>query len=276
VWVLVDNVDKSWPVNGAQPEDILILRSLLEATRKLQRTFSRDKIPFNTVVFIRNDIYEHLLVNTPDKGKDTAVLLEWNDRDALSEVIRRRLIVSTEKEASFEELWNAFFTPHVKGQESFSYVLSRTLMRPRDLLRFLRTCINVAVNRGHETVSEADIEKAEETHSEDQLQEISFELHDIAPDYAEVVYAFIGCPSVMSRADVEFRLASPEAKPRQIDSVIDLLLWFGFLGVQKADGEETYAYEFQYGVKRMLKEADGDPMFVIHPAFRVALGCDKT
>ena len=40
VWLLVDNLDKGWPVNGAEPEDILILRSLLESTRKLQRKFS--------------------------------------------------------------------------------------------------------------------------------------------------------------------------------------------------------------------------------------------
>jgi len=32
-------------------------------------------VDFKTVVFIRNDIYEHLLKETPDKGKDTVVIL---------------------------------------------------------------------------------------------------------------------------------------------------------------------------------------------------------
>jgi len=275
VWVLVDNLDKGWPVNGTEPQDILILRSLLEATRKLQRTFSKDKVTFHTVVFIRNDIYEHLLVNTSDKGKDTAVLLEWNDREALCEIVRRRLIVSLEKDASFEELWSAFFAPHVSGQESFSYILSRTLMRPRDLLRYLRACINVAVNRGREKVLDIDILQAEKTYSEDQLQEVSFELHDIAPEYSEIVYLFIGSPSQFTKEELSTRMQSCGLPPSDADKVSELLLWFGFVGVLGGDGEEHYAYQYQYGVKRMLKGFSNNPTLIIHPAYRSALGCTE-
>ena len=33
VWLLVDNLDKGWPIRGSSEMDILIVRSLLEATR---------------------------------------------------------------------------------------------------------------------------------------------------------------------------------------------------------------------------------------------------
>src|SRR5205814_1468750 len=39
ILVLIDNLDKGWPTRGASSEDVLILRTLLEATRKLQRQF---------------------------------------------------------------------------------------------------------------------------------------------------------------------------------------------------------------------------------------------
>ena len=79
VWMLVDNLDKGWPVTLATTEDILIIRCLLEATRKIQRQFDKRNVDFQMVVFIRNDIYQHLILDPADRGKDTAVLLEWND-----------------------------------------------------------------------------------------------------------------------------------------------------------------------------------------------------
>jgi hypothetical protein len=85
VWLLFDNLDKGWPVNGPLPEDILLLRALLEATRKLQRQLERNNVEFHAVIFIRNDIYEHLLLATPDKGKDTAVMLDWTDPEVFQD-----------------------------------------------------------------------------------------------------------------------------------------------------------------------------------------------
>ena len=59
IWVLVDNLDKGWPVQSARAEDILLIRSFLEASRKLQRQFENRGTECHTIVFIRNDIYAH-------------------------------------------------------------------------------------------------------------------------------------------------------------------------------------------------------------------------
>jgi hypothetical protein len=63
VWLLFDNLDKGWPVRGATEADILLLRCLLEATRKLARQFESRGVDFHGVVFIRNDIYQHLVLD---------------------------------------------------------------------------------------------------------------------------------------------------------------------------------------------------------------------
>jgi hypothetical protein len=273
VWLLIDNLDKSWPVSGASSEDILLLRCLMEATRKLQRQLARKNVEFHAAVFIRNDIYEHLLIATPDKGKDTAVVLEWSDREALAQLVRRRIVTSTGHQEPFEQLWSMFFDSHVAGEESFSYLLRRTLMRPRDLLRFLRECVNVAVNRGHNKVSADDVIQAENGYSEDQLQEVFFELRDISPQYQNILYVFIAAATVLSRNDILRRLAEIGMTNQQADRLIELLLWFGFLGIMNADNEDRYSYQYHYGVSRMLQDASAPIRFTIHPAFRMELGC---
>jgi hypothetical protein len=169
IWLLIDNLDKSWPVQSARTEDILLIRSLLEASRKLQRQFETRGTECHVIVFIRNDIYEHLIRDTPDRGKDTAVILDWADPEVFKEIIRRRIIRSTGLDGDFPTLWRTIFESHVGGEESFAYILNRTLRRPREVLRFCRTCIDVAVSRGRDKVTESDIHQAERQCSEDSL-----------------------------------------------------------------------------------------------------------
>src|SRR5262249_10842062 len=76
VWMLIDNIDKGWPTRGATSSDIVIVRALLAATRKLQKQLEGRDVEFSCLVFLRTDIYEYLLQETPDKDKDTAINLE--------------------------------------------------------------------------------------------------------------------------------------------------------------------------------------------------------
>lgn len=273
VWLLFDNLDKGWPINDVRAEDILLIKCLLEATRKLERQLARKNVECHAVVFIRNDIFTHLLKGTPDKGKDNFIFLDWMGAESLKEMIRRRIVASVGTEASFDVLWQMFFDSHVGGEESFSYILRRTLMRPRDLIRCLRQCVNVAVNRGHERVMEQDILDAESVFSEDALQEVSFELRDVSPEFADLIYEFIGSRRVDSEAHVKEKLEQAAIPQRSVEEALELLLWFGVLGVHcKGEVEERYSYEYQYGIDRLLREADKPLRFVIHPAFRKALG----
>jgi hypothetical protein len=166
----------------------------------------------------------------------------------------------------YAEIYNA--------EESFSYLLSRTLMRPRDLLRFARQCVNVAVNRGHVKVLENDILTAEKTYSEDQLQDVSFELRDVSPSCPDVLYAFIGSRHLLSRPEVCEKLREAGVLETDLARILTLLVWFGFLGfVASEDEGERYSYQFQHRVDRMAIGLKPTPIYAIHPTFRVAFGC---
>lgn len=272
VWVLIDNLDKGWPTRGTRSSDILILRTLMEATRKLQRQFEQREVGFHALVFLRNDIYEHLLDETPDRGKDTAISLDWDDEQVFKELVRQRVRASTGLNGSFDEVWGRICDRFVGTQESFRYMVTRTLMRPRDLLTFLHSAIGVAINRGHERVLEADIEKAEEAYSEDMLLGTAFELRDIHTDMLDVLYTFNRTPSRLSKEDVS-RLLSESKSGQSVEEVTKLLVWFGFLGIHEFEQDEPiYAYQVRYNLEKLITLVErGRATFVIHPAFRRAL-----
>jgi hypothetical protein len=255
-------------------EDIAILKSLLEATRKLQRQFESRHVDFHVVVFIRNDIYQHLLLDPADRGKDTAVVIDWNDPEVFKEILRRRIALSTGVDGNFEDLWGVFFESHVRGEESFSYILSRTLMRPREVIRFTRDCIDTAINRGHTAVKESDILHTERAYSETALVEITMELKDVRHEYGDVPYAFIGCSTIFPRVYLEDRLKKAGVNPEKMGNVIDLLLWFGFLGIVVYPDDERYSYQFGHDLKRM-QGGIVEFSYCIHPGFRAALGCSE-
>jgi hypothetical protein len=274
IWILIDNLDKGWPVHSVLPEDILILRSLLEATRKLERQFNSRGVELHSVAFIRNDIYQHLILEPADRGKETAAVLDWNDSEVFKQLLARRLSTGLEGEIEFDNLWTQFFPSHVKGEESFQYILNRTLMRPRELLRFVRECIDVGVNRRRQKLTEADIIQAEENYSSDALVDVCLEMKDVNPEFNNVPYAFIGSTVVLSKQEVLKRLKEGGVKDDQIEYVLDLLLWFGILGIFLDDEEERYSYEYNHDPVMLTA---GVPHFgyCIHPVFRTALGCNN-
>lgn len=275
VWVLVDNLDKGWPVRGASELDIMIIRTLLEATRKLQRELEERDVDFHSLVFLRNDIYEHLVRETPDKGKETTITLDWPDPEVFKEMVRQRIESSTDLRGSFDQVWPAVFDNYIGTQHSFTFVNSRTLMRPRDLLSFLRKAVEVAINRGHERVTQDDLRTAEEEYSEDMFMALSFELSDINKDYTDILFQFLRCSVRLTGSQLQQILSQTGLSSDKFRNVVDLLLWFGFLGVQTAAHEEPqFAYEIRYNVPKLVAPIRArSGTYVIHPAFRRALQC---
>jgi hypothetical protein len=57
VWILFDNLDKGWSPHGLTDDDVMILRCLIDAARKIQHQLQRDNHDFHCIVFVRNDVY---------------------------------------------------------------------------------------------------------------------------------------------------------------------------------------------------------------------------
>jgi hypothetical protein len=274
VWLLVDNLDKSWATRGSTREDMLLMRGLLDATQKLQQQLEDRDVAFNSVVFIRTDVYEHLVGRTPDRGKDRVVRLDWEDQDIFRQIVRARVTSSTDLKGEFEEVWPQVASSLVGIQDAFTYIADRTLLRPRDLLMFLGDAVQVALDRGHDRIESQDILDAEDGYSLDMLHGLVFEIEDTHPELSEAVYAFRGSSAELTRSGVEDRLQTAGVAEPDLSDAIELLVWYGFIGV-RAIGEDDarFSYNVRYNLRQLLHSVEtGVGMFVIHPAFRAALG----
>jgi hypothetical protein len=77
VWVLFDNLDKGWSTYGVDVIDAIVLRCLVDAGRKIEREMKRADHDFHCIVFVRNDVYDTLIKNSADYGKESRAALDW-------------------------------------------------------------------------------------------------------------------------------------------------------------------------------------------------------
>ncbi len=277
IWILFDNIDKAWPARGARPEDVVIVRSLLEASRKVQRMFDQRGQTLRTVVFLRKDVYDLLVDQTPDRGKDAAVNLDWSDVELIKRLLMRRFETSAQLSGDFSEAWALLCDTHVRGTDSLRYVLERTFLRPRDILSFVRQAVQIAVSREHERVEEDDFIEAEKNFSEAMVNDLKHEMRDVFPLYTDIISAFRKSSRSLTYEDVRLTLLCAEVPEMQVDPVLETLLWFGFLGVITED-DERFAYRQLYNVERLRPQGArwAELRFAIHPAFHVALELERS
>jgi hypothetical protein len=276
LWLLFDNLDKGWPTHGLTHEDVIIIRALTEATRKIERYLSKNDITAHTIIFIRNDVYELLVEETPDRGKETKAFLDWTDPDLLREMLRKRLVYNgVRAEAPFEEAWLSICTSHIDGEETSQFLIDRCLMRPRSLLDIVNYCRSVAVNLHHRRIEAEDIYKGLLAYSTDLVFEIGLEIRDILPEADGILYRFINAPALLTYEGIAERLAC--GSQQLLDAIVENLLWYGFLGSAADDGTRDYIYNVNYDMN-MLKaiiERRGDrAQYGVNPAFWYGLRVD--
>jgi hypothetical protein len=277
VWILFDNLDKGWNTSGVDVIDTIVLRCLVEAGRKLEREMRKHQQRLSCLIFIRNDVYELLMKGSADYGKDMRAVLDWTDPDMLREMLRLRLVANNNAaggERDFEKIWRQVCISHYRGEETSAYMIERSLMRPRNLLKIFAHSKGFANNFSHTRIEESDIEKGIKAYSQDLLIELDHELSDVFPDTPDVLYGFLDHKPVASRAEIEETLLSAGVSSDSTSKVFSFLIYYGVLGLIVA-GEVQYIFDVNYDSKILTARAQkqGDSaQFEINPAFRDALG----
>lgn len=275
LWLLFDNIDNGWPTSGLKHEDLLMIRALIDSTRKIERQFNSINLKVRSVVFLRNDVYELLVKETSDRGKEASVLLDWTDSDLLRELVRLRIVSNgLEDDLDFKSAWLRLFTSHYKGEETSQFLIERSLMRPRFLLNLINHCKSFAINLNHETIEESDIEKGISAYSADLLRDIGYELRDVSEDTEGLLYAFVASPADLSETQVMEKLEKSGHHQDSASRAVDLLLWYGFLGIRINSDEPKFIYDFSYNKALMdgiKKNSTQSVSLVINQAFWPAL-----
>jgi hypothetical protein len=283
IWILFDNLDKGWPTRGVEPTDIVILRALLDAARKIEQMLAQEQVEAHSVVFVRNDVYEHLVDRSPDRGKHGKVSLDWTDPDLLREFLRRRIVNGVmPRDDPFQKAWPQICISHIHGEDSSEYLIERSLLRPRNLLTLLTYAKSNAVNLGHTKITQEDIDKACDTYSADLGNDIGLEIRDVFPEAEDVLYYFIGAPAILTISEIKEKLLPLSLASDKLIQLIEMLLWFAFLGViTPLSSEESgvFIYDVQYDMKKLRVLAKGlkedSVSLCIHRAFKPFLQIPK-
>ena len=276
VWILFDNLDRGWPAHGLTEDDILVVRTLIDASRKVQRAMQRDGHDFHCVIFLRNDVYQLLMDESSDFGKEMRASLDWSDSDQLRELVRMRL-ASNEAipvDVEFDPVWREICVSHIDGTESSQYLIERCLMRPRNLLKIIGHCRGSAVNLHHTQIEEEDIRKGLTTYSTDLLIEIDQELTDIDSRAAGLIYVFLNEQSALSRDDLEVLIDIKRVSSEHVDRIIEFLIYYGFLGIRIGTADPRYIHEVGYDMKVMeisIEKHANALKYTVNPAFWPAL-----
>jgi hypothetical protein len=275
LWILFDNLDKGWSAHGLTDDDLLIIRCLLDASRKIEQALQSKGIDCHTIVFLRNDVYSLLVEATPDRGKETRASLDWSEPELLRDMLKRRLVYNgLDRKASFEELWRMIAVSLVDGEESSQYLIERSMMRPRFLLNLLGHCRGYAINLGHDKIQADDIHRGLDAFSTDLIYDIDLEIRDVLPFAEDVLYTFFGQSARLTEQDIDLLLGQ-KFDIGQRKQLVDILLWYGVVGVIRQDGSDAYIYSVNYDMKRLTALLQLVPAeqrtFCINPAFWLGL-----
>lgn len=206
------------------------------------------------LVALRTNIFEHLDFGAANGGQEEkyrSLVLPMNwTKEQLQVLVDERIRVASGKQgADAESLISILPHQNPKRGSAFDYLIERTLLRPRDLLAFVRECL--VHSEGKTQVSWDAIKRAEIGYSEARLLALRDEWKLNYPGIDRVFETFRHANGKMSRSDVQERL----------DECIMLLAESGFtgegwlapLGDSVLEGVAEKAWEKRYGpMLRML------------------------
>jgi hypothetical protein len=275
VWLLFDNIDKGWNVEGVTEEDVVILRCLINASRKVEREFKSRDIEFRSVIFVRDDVYSLLMQGSADYGKEMRASLDWSDTVLLGEVLKRRISVSLVGSATNQEaLVPQVCISHYQGEPWLEFMAGRSLMRPRNLLKLFRFSLGYAIRSGHPRIEPEDITRGLLTYAQDLVIEVDRELSDVFPQARKLVYEFSEESSQYSHEELSTLVQCMGLDNAAAERVIRFLLYYGVLGVTKASEETIYIYDVNYDPEMLyvrIRKWGQSTKYIVNPALWPAL-----
>jgi hypothetical protein len=267
VCFLFDNLDRFWTPTGFADADALIIIGLVECLQDIRKRFTRAEIDFQWAIFLRSDVYEFVVRGMADYGKLASASVEWNDRELLLKLFQRRVLQGFgEKPPDWETVWSEVSVPNVDEANALDFLLDASLMRPRYLIRLFETARRRAVTLGRDRIEEADYKAGLEELGWQVLEDFDRELTDVVPDAESLLFDLAQLGARTSLAHLRRVISRKVDNPAVIESVIDVLIWTGCIGVLTGQGP-FYISDcgFKRPFMRSLIQNEDERHIVFHP-----------
>jgi hypothetical protein len=251
VTLIIDNLDKAWkPESYSQPLRELLL-GLMRVSGEVIREFAGPDyrgraVPLSVLVFLRSDIFTSFLDEASEKDKIPMKRMAWDDPDTLLRVITERFAFSAPASPDDpQDVWMRYFTPTVSGCPVKAFLTACVLPRPRDLIYLVSSAVDLAIDRGHTVIEEADLLGARHEYSRSAFFSIVDEGRTRFDRVEYLLFEFLGVAEVVTLPEIVTALDSSGIAKSQLAALVDLLCDLTFLGLEVAAGEFRFVHDYR-------------------------------
>lgn len=247
-----------------------MLIGLVLAARELRRESSAAGYAVNPIIYLRTDLWDDL--DFSDKNKiteTTAVNLDWSG-ESLLKLVGARIRAKLGPKASWDDIASSGL---MRGsQTKWNHIISRTFLRPRDVIKFLNAGLSKAKRRdGDPLVFEnPDIVDAREEYSSYLKRELDDEILPHWARWGEALQAFSSISTItFERADFEREYGNKRSSGNQVSAseALPLLFKFSVVGYEKRSGYGGSSWVFQYSDSQAGWDATAT-RFKVHPGLK--------
>jgi len=225
-----------------------MLAGLVLAARSVRQRY-RDGVPVKPVIYLRSDLWDKLTFSDKNKiSERLALRLEW-DNDSLLELVTTRIHARIGKDARWDTITSA--EQARTANSKWNFILSRTFLRPRDVIRFLNSALSQAQRRDETPLllNNQDVINARESYSAYLKAELDDEIMAHWPQWEEALQACSAISTLtFQRAEFaeEYESRRTKTNPLSADEALEMLFRFSVIGYERRSGYGGSSWAFQY------------------------------
>jgi hypothetical protein len=292
-YIVIDDLDQDWVDERVSNN---LIRCLFRAVRDLRKVRN-----LKILVALRTNIFEQLDFGgrrggQEEKFNSLILRMRWSRGELISLLDERARVAAEEYGMKgIVGIRSMLPEPNRTRGNAITFILDRTLMRPRDAIAYLNECFILA--GGRPRLAWTDIQRAERPYSMNRLSALRDEWKATYPGIDRLFKLFTHCPCPMERRELTSLLeesvmllanADFPGTPWMTDltepiwnniasewvdmyyPLLRLLFNIGFIGCGSETGSPVYVHDDpDYG--EQISNFDSAVKFYVHPAFRAAL-----
>lgn len=240
---------------------IPLLTGLLKAVQNIKSIFQSSRFCIKPIVFLRSDIYE--LIKDADKNKwsDYKIDIDW-DKDRLKEMLAYRISQDCHEQLvkkDFNTLWFKVFDSNNqihygnaknKTSDYFDFMINRTMLRPRDMICYVRSCCEMAHLQGKNVIDSIIIGHQDRAFSNYLKAEISDEIYPVIPDIDAIFNVLSSIRKQIIRTsefEEEYKkyVERNRIREKDIDFVLETLFNYSVIGNQHRTIDHFFFFKYQ-------------------------------
>lgn len=255
VFVLIDNLDKSWKKDHKLALQSELIFGLLSVTEKIVKDLlsfrvkgQQKHIDFHLTIFLRSDIFRYILdwAREPDKV-EYINLLRLGDREILFRIIEQRFVELSNSQPLPENLWDKYIVKTVDEVPVKDYIYEKLIPRPRDIIYFIKNAHENAISRGHRIIEEQDLKLAYSNYSSWVVTSMMVENGITLDKLKDFLYGLVGEPQVVDRETLYVTMSDIDFSQSEenLDKLIEHLSTLSIIGkeIYKDNFEFEYAFD---------------------------------